>query len=81
RAMTPLERGPGWELPGKTGGCVDCTPELGWWVCWVKRNERLYGFALNIDMPDGEADIGKRVELGEASLKALGILPWRSAAS
>lgn len=30
---------------------------------------------LNIDMPGGEADIGKRVELGKASLKALGILP------
>ena len=44
-------------------------------VGWVKRNERLYGFALNIDMPGGEADIGKRVELGKASLKALGILP------
>ncbi|HHM5332356.1 TPA: OXA-50 family oxacillin-hydrolyzing class D beta-lactamase [Pseudomonas aeruginosa] len=75
RAMTLLESGPGWELHGKTGWCLDCTPELGWWVGWVKRNERLYGFALNIDMPGGEADIGKRVELGKASLKALGILP------
>ncbi|MGU0886913.1 OXA-50 family oxacillin-hydrolyzing class D beta-lactamase [Pseudomonas aeruginosa] len=75
RAMTLLESGPGWELHGKTGWCFDCTPELGWWVGWVKRNERLYGFALNIDMPGGEADIGKRVELGKASLKALGILP------
>ncbi|MGL3337345.1 OXA-50 family oxacillin-hydrolyzing class D beta-lactamase [Pseudomonas aeruginosa] len=75
RAMTLLESGPGWELHGKTGWCFDCTPELGWWVGWVKRNERLYGFALNIDMPGGEADTGKRVELGKASLKALGILP------
>ncbi|EPJ6499948.1 OXA-50 family oxacillin-hydrolyzing class D beta-lactamase, partial [Pseudomonas aeruginosa] len=70
RAMTLLESGPGWELHGKTGWCFDCTPELGWWVGWVKRNERLYGFALNIDMPGGEADIGTRVELGKASLKA-----------
>ncbi|MBG4611015.1 hypothetical protein I5F76_27795, partial [Pseudomonas aeruginosa] len=42
-ALDLLESGPGWELHGKTGWCFDCTPELGWWVGWVKRNERLYG--------------------------------------
>lgn len=41
----------------------------------MKRDESLYTFALNIDMPGGEADIGKRVELGKAALKALGVLP------
>ncbi len=51
RAMTLLESGPGWELHGKTGWCFDCTPELGWWVGWVKRNERLYGFALTSTCP------------------------------
>lgn len=75
RDMTLMEHGQDWELHGKTGWCFDCTPELGWWVGWVKRDERLYTFALNIDMPGGEADIGKRVELGKAALKALGVLP------
>ncbi|NOT53607.1 MAG: class D beta-lactamase, partial [Deltaproteobacteria bacterium] len=45
----------------------------GWWVGWVQKGERVYAFALNLDIQTA-ADASKRIDLGKASLKALGIL-------
>lgn len=56
----------GWGVPG--GG-----PDIGWWVGWVKKDGKLYTFALNLDIPD-DATGAKRVPLGKASLQALGLL-------
>jgi beta-lactamase class D len=39
----------------------------------VQKEGRVYAFALNMDMPKA-SDASKRVELGKASLKVLGIL-------
>jgi beta-lactamase class D len=73
RDILLLEQGDGWALYGKTGWLMAEQPNLGWWVGWVRKGERLYCFALNIDMPlAGDAD--KRAALGKAGLKALGIL-------
>jgi beta-lactamase class D len=47
--------------------------DIGWWVGWVKKDGKLYTFALNIDIPDDEAG-AKRVPLGKAGLQALGLL-------
>lgn len=62
------------ELYAKTGWAVpQGAPEIGWWVGWVKKDGKLYTFALNLDIPDDAAG-AKRVPLGKASLQALGLL-------
>jgi beta-lactamase class D len=73
REITLLERGDNWSLHGKTGWENAPGPGIGWWVGWVQKDGRVYAFALNMDMRDA-ADAGKRVELGKASLKALGVI-------
>lgn len=60
-------------LYGKTGWQTATEPGIGWWVGWVKREGKIYSFALNIDMNDIE-DANKRIDVGKKSLKALGIL-------
>jgi len=61
------------ELYAKTGwGKRPGQPDIGWWVGWIKKEGKLYTFALNIDIPDGAED--KRVALARASLRALGLL-------
>ena len=73
REILQLDTGDGWVLFGKTGWTSTPVPDLGWWVGWVVRDGRIFSFALNIDMPD-QSYVPKRVELGKACLKALGIL-------
>ena len=60
-------------LYGKTGWTTTPIPDIGWWVGWVVKENRIYSFAINIDMPN-RADVARRVELGKACLKTLGIL-------
>lgn len=72
RDIVKLEQGNGWILYGKTGWASRQKPDIGWWVGWVEKSGKVYSFALNIDMPQ-ESDAPKRIELGKASLKALGI--------
>lgn len=67
-----IENGDDWVLYAKTGWANVLTPDLGWWVGVVVKNNDIFSFALNIDMPDrGDAD--KRVRLGKASLETLGV--------
>lgn len=63
------------ELYAKTGwtGTEDQDVDIGWWVGFVKKDGKLYTFALNLDIRDDEAG-AKRVPLGKASLRALGLL-------
>jgi beta-lactamase class D len=68
-----LEQGEGWKLYGKTGWQNAPEPGIGWWVGWVEKEGQIYSFALNIDMRSAE-DAATRLELGRASLRALGIL-------
>lgn len=56
----------GWGVPPNEG-------DIGWWVGWVLKDGKLYTFALNIDIPDDETG-AKRVPLGKAGLRALGLL-------
>lgn len=74
RDIVPSERGEGWMLAGKTGWAMRSTPQVGWWVGWVKNGERLYTFALNMDLNKAE-DLPRRMELGKAALRVLGTLP------
>jgi beta-lactamase class D len=73
REIILMQRGAGWALYGKTGWQNAPGPGVGGWVGWVQKGRRTYAFALNIDIHQA-SDADKRVELGMASLKALGIL-------
>jgi beta-lactamase class D len=73
REIAQLEKGDGWVLYGKTGWTTAPEPDIGWWVGWVVKDNRVYSFALNMDMPDRES-LATRVELGKACLRVLGII-------
>ncbi len=73
REIIRLEQGDNWTLYGKTGWANAPNPGVGWWVGWVQKGERVYAFALNLDIQNA-ADASKRIDLGKASLKALGVL-------
>nr|AIA15264.1 ClassD_beta_lactamase [uncultured bacterium] len=74
KEITLLEKTDTYELHAKTGWHVGPTPpEIGWWVGWIERDNKVYPFALNIDMP-GDADPPKRISIGRECLKALGKL-------
>lgn len=73
REITLYDSGEGWVLHAKTGWSIASSPDIGWWVGWVVNDGRVYSFALNIDMPE-EGDSRKRVKLGKASLRSLGII-------
>jgi beta-lactamase class D len=74
RSIAQLERGDDWILFGKTGWADTYEPDVGWWVGWVRKGDRVYSFALNVDMPN-DGDAGKRIGLGKESLRVLGVLP------
>ncbi|MEN3274476.1 MAG: hypothetical protein V7631_266 [Massilia sp.] len=62
------------ELYAKTGwGVPPNEPQIGWWVGWVRKDGKLYTFALNLEITDDAAG-AKRVPLGKAGLQALGLL-------
>src|SRR5262245_55481303 len=73
REIVFLEQGANWQLYGKTGWENAPGPGVGWWVGWVQQDDHIYAFALNMDMQTA-SDASKRVELGKASLQALGLL-------
>ncbi len=60
------------KLYGKTGWQNAPDAGVGWWVGWVERDGKAWPFALNMDIRT-TADAGKRLELGKASLKLLGV--------
>ncbi len=72
--ITLLDKGPDWELHGKTGWSVGSAPNIGWWVGWIKKEGKIYSFALNIDIANPE-DIERREAIGRECLAALGLLP------
>ncbi len=73
RDIVQLEQNDHWILYGKTGWAGAVKPNIGWWVGWVQKGDKLYSFALNIDIQQA-SDAAKRIELGKAGLKALGVL-------
>ena len=60
-----------WILRAKTGW----QGPNGWWVGWVERIEEPVFFALNIDTPNGMADVYKREAIGNEILQSLEALP------
>ena len=71
KEITLLEKTDTYELHGKIGWFVGPTPpEIGWWVGWIARENKVYLFALNFDIQTN-ADADKRIPLGRECLKAL----------
>jgi beta-lactamase class D len=84
RDIVRIESGDDWVLYAKTGwaGAGDTADAvaLGWWVGWIEHAGAVRAFALNVDMPNGQADADRRVPLGRAALSALGLpLPLAAA--
>lgn len=73
REIVLVDQGKNWTLYGKTGWENAPGQGVGWWVGWVQKDGHVYAFALNMDIQKA-SDASKRVELGKASLKALGVL-------
>lgn len=74
REIVLLENAGGFRLFGKTGWENAPKPGVGWWVGWVETGDSIHSFALNIDIRQ-PSDAGKRLEIGKAALKHLGLLP------
>ncbi|WP_232529358.1 penicillin-binding transpeptidase domain-containing protein [Methylomonas koyamae] len=73
REIVLLEQGKNWQLYGKTGWENAPGRGIGWWVGWVQKYDRVYAFALNIDIQEA-SDASRRIDIGKASLQALGVL-------
>jgi beta-lactamase class D len=74
KEITLLEKTDAYELHTKTGWLIGPTPpQIGWWVGWIERENKVYPFALNIDMMN-DGDAAKRILIGRECLKALGKL-------
>ena len=73
REIILLDRGTEWKIYGKTGWQNAPGPGVGWWVGWIEKNGRVYAFALNMDIREA-SDADKRIRLGKACLKTLGLM-------
>lgn len=73
KEIMPREETREYALRGKTGWLFDAKSQIGWWVGWIERDNKIYPFALNIDMMS-DKDAEKRIPIGRECLKALGKL-------
>jgi len=62
-----------WEIHGKIGWQNALGKGVGWWVGWVLKDNRIYTFAINIDIQK-ESEAKKQIELGKACLASSGYL-------
>ncbi|MER5420258.1 class D beta-lactamase [Streptosporangium roseum] len=74
RELLKIEEKDGYTLYAKTGWGMSTKPGIGWWVGWIERGDRLYTFALNIDV-NADEDTKKRIPLARELLSRLGALP------
>lgn len=73
RELVLQEQGDGWQLYAIAGINEASGTGVGWWVGWVTRGDRLYTFALNLDVKTA-SDITQQTRLGRESLAAMGLL-------
>jgi beta-lactamase class D OXA-50 len=72
--ITLQQTGPGYELHFKTGWAASTTSQIGWMVGWIKKEHRVFSFALNIDM-QGIEEASKRIVIAKDCLVFFGVLP------
>ncbi|MDR1109220.1 MAG: class D beta-lactamase [Deltaproteobacteria bacterium] len=73
REIVFMEQGATWSLFAKTGTVARCSPNIGWWVGWVEKEGKIYVFALNIELPQGNG-APDRISIGKQCLTALEII-------
>lgn len=72
--ITILEETKNWTLHGKTGWATsNIKIPIGWFVGWIEKKDKIYSFAINLDMKDNK-DLPKREEIAKESLKVLNII-------
>lgn len=78
RHILVLESGSDWQLFGKTGWSTGLPNEqgVGWFVGWLKREEQVTYFALNIDCAQME-QLPLRQKVVKEVLQALNLLPLK----
>jgi beta-lactamase class D len=73
REILFMEQNNNWSLFAKTGTVVKHLPNIGWWVGWVEKEGKIYTFALNIELPQGQ-EPPDRIRIGKQCLTALEII-------
>jgi beta-lactamase class D len=81
RELLLLDKGDDFRLYGKTGWAMfdDNTPDVGWLVGWLERDDLVHVYALNMEIRRNE-DAGRRLPIVRAALAELGLLPPAAAA-
>ncbi|MGL4367730.1 MAG: class D beta-lactamase [Brevinemataceae bacterium] len=51
-SISLIEKTKHWEMHGKTGWTTSEKPSIGWFVGWIKKDSKIYSFALNMDLED-----------------------------
>lgn len=74
RELTLSEKTETYRLYSKSGSLVTAeSKRLGWWIGWIERENKVFSFALNIDMT-GSPTAQAPGPIGRECLKALGKL-------
>lgn len=68
-----VEKTPEYTIRGKTGWMPGTTPEIGWYVGYLERDENVYFFAVNIEIRK-EGDTANRLELMRRCFQDLQLL-------
>ena len=71
-----LDEKPDWKLYGKTGWAGgNANPNIGWFVGYVEKGNKVYYFATNVESPKPVPDtfVPARRQITEAILKSLGV--------
>ncbi len=72
--ISVLERTPNYVLHGKTGwGGRATTPGVGWWTGYLERGDKLYAFAMNMDMQKLE-DAPLRLKIAKQIMLQQGLI-------
>ncbi|QDQ26070.1 class D beta-lactamase [Chitinimonas arctica] len=74
RDILKLETSPEHALFAKTGWAAEGKPPVGWWVGWLERGDRIYAFAINIDMDEAGNNAPLRQAVARQCLQTLKLL-------
>lgn len=75
KEMLVLEETPAYKLSGKTGwaGLGEPGTQIGWLVGYLEKNDRVYPFALNIDI-ETNAHAALRIPIAKAIFQQAGLV-------
>lgn len=71
--ITIVEQTPEYTIRAKTGWAGSIDPQIGWYVGYLEKGDRVYFFATNINIGD-DGDLPARQEITRRCFKDLGVL-------